>query len=235
MQLNDYLVVFRKRWWLIGLVGLVAALAAYGISKLQTPTYRAKATYLAQPNRFELGAYVFAGQTLNGFIRQVYNRRSFEQISQQLQLDVSAEKLLGDVRLQAQPNDLTIVIEADSTDIDTPPRIIDAVGSALVAQATENNRLAEGQDRVIVRRADPDPVFKAKPQTKINTLAGGLLGLIVGTLLAFVLEYLDDTLKSAADIERFTGLTTLGKIPSGAAQPAPRRQRPATPHLEAKN
>ena len=66
----------------------------------------------------------------------------------------------------------------------------------------------------------------AKPQTKINVLAGGILGGILGLLLIFVLEYLDDTLKTAEDVERFAGLATIGVIPSGAATGA-RRRRPA--------
>jgi capsular polysaccharide biosynthesis protein len=45
-------------------------------------------------------------------------------------------------------------------------------------------------------------------------MAGAILGLVLGVLLAFVLEYLDDTLKSSGDVERFTGLTTLGVIPT---------------------
>ena len=41
-----------------------------------------------------------------------------------------------------------------------------------------------------------------------------MLGLILGLLLAFALEALDDSLKSPADVERFVGLTTLGAIPT---------------------
>ncbi len=44
-------------------------------------------------------------------------------------------------------------------------------------------------------------------------------------LLAFILEYMDDTIKTSDDVERFAGLTTLGLIPSGAAQAARRRAR----------
>jgi capsular polysaccharide biosynthesis protein len=32
--------------------------------------------------------------------------------------------------------------------------------------------------------------------------------------LAFIFEFLDDTLKSSTDVERFVGLTTLGAIPT---------------------
>lgn len=225
MRLQDYLNVILKRWWLIGLVGVSAAVTAYAISKLQRPVYRAQATYVATINRADSGAGFFIAETLNSFISLVHNPDTFAGISQDLQLDISAEQLLGNVRMQAQPDARKIVIEADSPSTADPRRIIDKVGEVLLANVAEANRLAEGQDRINVRRFNPGPVYKAKPQTKINTLAGGVLGLILGTLLAFILEFLDDTLKTASDVERFAGLTTIGAIPSGAAQGAPGRAR----------
>lgn len=232
MRIQDYVNIIRKRWWLVALVGLTAALAAYGFSKLQTPMYRAQAEYVAVVNRLDSGAAYTLDKTMNGFIKQVLNRDRLGAIAQQLQLDVSADVLLRDVRMQAQANPPIIVIEADSAIISDPPRLINAVGDALLAVVAENNRLAEGQDRVNVRRTNPNPVFQSSPQTKINTLAGGILGGILGLLLAFFLEYLDDTLKNSADVERFAGLTTIGQIPSGAAQATRRaRLRPAAARI----
>ena len=225
MRLQDYLQVVRKRWWLIGLVGLVAAVSAYGISKLTRPVYRSQTTYVATVNRLDSGAYNFLGQQLNGYIRQVHNRQTFTALSQQLQIDLPPEQLMQDVRLQGQSTDATITIEADSTNVDDPPRLINAIGNVLLSKVAENNRLAEGQDRVNLARQEPNPVFQAKPNTRINTLAGGILGLVLGLLLAFILEYLDDTLKTAEDVERLAGQTTLGLIPSGAAQAARSRSR----------
>ncbi|MDQ5854263.1 MAG: hypothetical protein M3380_19785, partial [Chloroflexota bacterium] len=44
----------------------------------------------------------------------------------------------------------------------------------------------------------------------------------------FILEYMDDTLKTAADVERFAGLTTIGAIPGSSAAGGRRaRLRPA--------
>lgn len=67
-----------------------------------------------------------------------------------------------------------------------------------------------------------------RPQTRVNVLAGAVLGLVLGILLAFVLEALDDTIKTPNDVERYVQLATLGAIPAtgsdvrGAALPAKR-------------
>jgi len=56
------------------------------------------------------------------------------------------------------------------------------------------------------------PVSPSKPNKKRNLLLGLLLGLFSGIGLAFLIEYLDNTLKNARQIEERFGLTVLGSI-----------------------
>lgn len=64
----------------------------------------------------------------------------------------------------------------------------------------------------IVDKADV-PLFPYKPDVLRNGLIGLLVGLMVGLGLAFLLEYLDDSIKFPDELERFIGLTLLGVIP----------------------
>jgi succinoglycan biosynthesis transport protein ExoP len=65
---------------------------------------------------------------------------------------------------------------------------------------------------IVVDKADI-PNSRFKPDIKLNLLIGLLLGTFAGIGLAFFIEYLDDTFKSADDIERSLGLPLLGIIP----------------------
>ncbi len=56
------------------------------------------------------------------------------------------------------------------------------------------------------------PEFPAKPNKKRNLLLGMILGLFGGVGLAFFIEYLDNTVKEAQDLEDKFGLTVLGSI-----------------------
>lgn len=51
------------------------------------------------------------------------------------------------------------------------------------------------------------------PRTLINTAIAGLLGLFVGIGLAFGLEFLNRTIRTADDVEQYLGLPVLGSIP----------------------
>jgi len=81
-------------------------------------------------------------------------------------------------------------------------------------QHAARNQGIPTQDRAIVSILDrPTPARLVWPQTRVIAGAAGLLGLFVGLLLALAIDYLDDTLKTAADVERTLGMITLGRIP----------------------
>lgn len=58
------------------------------------------------------------------------------------------------------------------------------------------------------------PSAPVKPNTKLNIAVALIMGLMVFTLLAFVMEYFDNTLKNSEDIEDNLGLPVLGVIPA---------------------
>lgn len=53
----------------------------------------------------------------------------------------------------------------------------------------------------------------AKPNISLNLALGGVLGLMFGLGLAFFLEYMDTTVKSLDDVERFLGVPVLAVVP----------------------
>jgi len=68
----------------------------------------------------------------------------------------------------------------------------------------------------VVDAADP-PTSPVKPRVMWNLEIAFLVGLICGVSLAFVQEYMDNTLKTPEDIERFLRVPALGLIPSRAS------------------
>lgn len=219
MQLQDYIRVLWKRWWVIGLIAATAAVAAYGISLLQTPLFRVRSEWGARINRIDSGAALSgADRVLASYRNGVYNPDKLQSIADQLGLDQTGSAMMEFVAVQSQPTDMKFVIEVEYYTTEEAQRIAYAVGDALNAEVVEANRNATGEDRISLRRTVSPTFVSYSPDKKINVLAGGILGLIVGVLVAFVLEYLDDTLKTPGDVERFTELVTVGSIPSGAAQ-----------------
>lgn len=214
MQLTDYVNVLLKRWWVAALTLLAAAVAAYGVSKLLPQTFRAQAVYLAFANQADNGLNIVLRNSMNSYRELVLQPDVLDEISQQLGFDVSGERWMEDVNIQPRPDEQKIVIEVDAPTLDQAMAMADAVGARIVAEVNRINATLEGTARINVQQIQRARLVSISPNTRVNVLAGAILGLIAGVLLVFVLEYLDDTLKSSADVERFVGLTTLGAIPT---------------------
>jgi capsular exopolysaccharide synthesis family protein len=75
-----------------------------------------------------------------------------------------------------------------------------------VAGGVETNNVS------VVDKADV-PRAPYKPNLQRNLLLASVVGLMLGTLLAFAFEHFDDTFRDPEDIERTLGLAVLGVVP----------------------
>ena len=71
------------------------------------------------------------------------------------------------------------------------------------------------RDRVGVSAKDAaQPAYLQSPKKKINALAGGVFGVLLGGLIVLGLEWLDSgIIRSSLDLERASGKSVLGEIP----------------------
>ena len=58
----------------------------------------------------------------------------------------------------------------------------------------------------------PDNPVPIKPQPLLNMAIAFVVGLMASVGLAFLLEYLDNTIKTEQDIEKLLGLPVLGAV-----------------------
>ncbi|PDW03914.1 YveK family protein [Candidatus Viridilinea mediisalina] len=214
MQLHDYLLVLRKRWWVILLTIAAACVGAFAVSKMLPNTYRSQAVYLALANQADNGLNIVLRNSMNSYRELVMQPSVLDQVSQSIGLDISGERWMRDVNIQPRPDEQKIIIEVDAPSLDQSMAMADAVGARIVAEVNRINATLEGTARINVERIQPARLLSIQPNTRINVMAAAILGFVLGILLAYLLEYLDDTLKSSADVERFVGLTTIGAIPS---------------------
>ncbi len=85
----------------------------------------------------------------------------------------------------------------------------------LLLEKEQEARLTEasevGNVRVIDSAIIPDRPIR--PRKMVNTLMGGIVGLIFGLGFAFLTEYMDKSIKSKEDIEKIIKLPVFGSIP----------------------
>lgn len=93
-------------------------------------------------------------------------------------------------------------------------RKVDEENFIFLTQKLEEIKIQEAGQSKNVRIIDPaiDVETPVKPKKKLNLMLGMLIGLGLGIVLAFVVEYFDNSVKSHEELERL-GYNILGTIP----------------------
>ena len=155
-------------------------------------------------------------------IPKVFASRNLEQQSQRF--STSKESLAGELsEIEQELLDAETAVEQELAKEYPDQTAIDQANDNLIRlretysrllQSYEDVRVAEAgslSNVIIDERATP-PVLPVRPRTLNNTILAAIAGVMLMTGIAFVIEYLDDTIKSPHDIERTAGLSTLGGI-----------------------
>lgn len=222
MELMDYLNILRRRGWIIVLVAAIAAGSAYGFSELQTPVFSASTRLSVQPARADWGLSNTLKDLLRNYVENIRTHRTAQQVIDRAQLDMSTNDLLSKLFVEPDASTFTIKIEARDTDPEVAYAIVDTVAIVFIEERNAWNQRQDRRDQVDVVMLDS--VYNLgyaqfSPNTRINTLAGGLFGIMVGILIIFFLEWLaQDVIRHREDLERVLNTTVLGDIPSHAGQ-----------------
>jgi capsular polysaccharide biosynthesis protein len=206
------------------LVAACAVAVAVVYARLQTPVYRSSVR-LEVSARFDNGQQLALERLLPQLAQRVKTTDVAREVDQRLRLDLGAQGVLDRLRAEAIVPSGQIQLEADDVDPARVEAIVLETARVFEEQHAARNQGIPTQDRAIVSILDrPTPARLVWPQTRIIAGAALLLGLFVGALLALLIDYLDDTLKTAADVERALGTVTLGRIPRPLALLTPMPQ-----------
>lgn len=239
MELTDYIRIFRQRGWIVIVVAVIAAASAFGFSKLQTPIYSASTRLSVQPARADWGLSNVLKDLLRGYTEAIKTHSMAQEVINRAQLDMRTDDLLAKLFVSPDASTFTIKIEARDTSPEVAYAIVDTVAAVFIEQRDAWNQKQDQRDQIDVTLLDS--VYNLgyqqyKPKTKINTLAGGLFGLMVGGLVVFFLEWLaHDIIRNNDEVEKTLGVLVLGQIPAHAGhlqvEPTGKEQTKLVPEL----
>jgi capsular polysaccharide biosynthesis protein len=224
MRPEEIALALLRRWWIIALAALAAALVAYVATSSQPKTYTVSTRVMAIAEPPDYWMDLYAKNRLASYKDLINNwefvRWSLEQAGSDLDPSVAQSKL----QLGHNPDSNIVQIVAVDTEPERAALIVNALADGFVLRNDEEN--VEILDRprpddaplpgvvTMMKLETPGPPSAASgPRVRVNTLAAGLLGAVAGLMLAFGFLYFDDTLKKTADLERYLELPVLAQIP----------------------
>jgi capsular polysaccharide biosynthesis protein len=215
MELRDYLRILRKRGWIIILLVVLTAGAAWGFSRLQTVEYKSSINVFVRPERIDNGTLLATKQILRGFVRYIDSRNFAQRVITAAGLDMLPDTLTEKVTIASKDEDYIIQIDVVDTDAAQAERIALEWANQFVQWRNQDNQKQLKEDRVDADIVQNPTTNKFRPQTTLNLVAGAIIGLLLGVGIVFFLEAIESNiLRTPDDVERTLGTTVIGAIPA---------------------
>jgi capsular polysaccharide biosynthesis protein len=215
ISIKDILKTLKKRWKLIMLLTLIAALISGTISYfLLTPIYQSSTQILVNQKQSEnqLDSTQIRSNIdmINTYSVIIKSPAILEKVIDELNLNQSVEQLSEKITINSQENSQVFSLTVQDSDPSQAVKIANTVSETFQKEIKDIMNV----DNVSVLanaeiKDDPTPV---KPNPLLNIAIAVVVGLIAGIGLAFILEYMDNTIKDEDDIERLLELPILGSI-----------------------
>lgn len=222
MELRDYLRILRTHW--VGLVLLTALgfLVALGWNTVQPRVYTATAsgyvtaTDLSGETSTSLVGDQLARSKVTSYLDIGSWRAVAESAITELGLSTTPESLVRSVEV-SNPLD-TVVIHVAATA--ASPEAARDLAEAWIRGMTAQIDVIEGDGTpgsapvtLIPGDSARLPTAPSSPNTALNLALGTLIGLALGIGYAVLRSVLDSRVRTAADVERLTGVAVVGTLP----------------------
>lgn len=217
LDLSDFIHMLRKRIKLVLLITILSTAVSGALSYyIIKPTYEAKATIVVGKNG--IGLNNESKYQFDDIMMYQKLIKTYAEIAKSTAVAENTSARLKNVSAKDISHDITITPMADTQVIEFKAQSSSPQGSYLLLNAFYNSFMQEA------KRIFPDPniqvideakipVEPIKPKKLLNIVVAFFIGLMASVGLTLLLEYMDDTLKTEQDINKYLGLPVIGIIP----------------------
>jgi len=218
ISLSEIFEVLKKRYKIIlSSVVIITLLVAIGSLFVITPMYEATSQFIvnepekSESEQFDSNTIRTNIEVINTYNVIITSPAILDDVIDELNLDYGASTLAEKITVSSEEDSQVVSVTVSDPKQPVASMIVNEV------VATFQNEIPDimNVDNVnILTQAEevtnPNPV---SPNVKLNIAIGLVLGLMIGVGIAFLLEYLDTTIKTEKDIENQLGVSVIGIIP----------------------
>lgn len=216
ISLQELFKTLKKRMGMIALLTLLAITIAGVVSFLVlTPIYETSTQILVNQEKTDAAQAINQNiqadlQLINTYSVIIKSPAILDQVQNQLNLDMTVEELNKKISVATAENSQVVNVSVQDED---PALAVDIANTTASVFETEIKSLMNVDNVSVLSPAvlkdNPSPVA---PNPILNMAIAAVIGLMLGIGIAFLLEYLDTTIKNDQDIEDILGIPLLGII-----------------------
>ena len=219
ISLKQIFEILRKRAWIIVAITLTAIFIATIINFfLIKPVYESNTTIMVGKPRNRIvdenNPITYQEIQTNRLLVSTYreiakSRTVLEEVIKDLNLDISIGQLREKVDVSLVKDTEIIQIKVQDHDPETAANLANTIASAFSKQVIKIMNVENVQ---VLDEAIPQ-LSPVKPKKTMNIAISLVLGAMLGIFVAFILEFLDTSIKTPEDVEKYLGLPVIGTIP----------------------
>ncbi|MBH0156603.1 capsular biosynthesis protein [Fictibacillus sp. 5RED26] len=217
ISLKEIAVTLRKRLMLILILAAIAVAVSGVISYfVLTPQYQASTQILVNqessnepvldPNQVRTNV-----EMINTYSVIIKSPIILDKVVQNLDLSETTDQLIGKISVSSEQNAQVFNLTIEDADPAHAVKLANEISNTFSSEVPKI--MSVDNVKVLspaVLKDNPSPV---KPKPLLNMAIALVVGLMAGVGIAFLLEYLDNTIKTEEDIQNILQLPILGAIP----------------------
>ena len=217
IDLRELFGVLIKRAWVIILITIMSVLISGVVTLfILTPVYETSTTMMVSraqeitDTNLQYQDILISHRLVNTYREITTSNRVLHRVIDLLGIEMTADEVRGMVSVTSLRDTEIIRISVENTDPNFASTLANAIAQVFMEEVVDIMRI----ENVHIIDEAGLPEYPIRPRPLLNIAVAGMLGFMLGLGLVFLIEYLDNTVKTSESIEKRLELPVLGVIPS---------------------
>jgi len=217
IDLRELFGVLIKGAWVIILITIMSVLISGVVTFfILPPIYETSTTMMVSraqditETNLQYQDILISHRLVNTYREITTSNRVLHRVIDLLGIEMTADEVREKVSVTSLRDTEIIRISVENTDPAFASNMANAIAQVFMEEVVDIMRI----ENVHIIDEARLPEYPIRPQPLLNIAVAGVLGFMLGLGLVFLIEYLDNTVKTSESIEKRLELPVLGVIPS---------------------
>lgn len=210
----SYIFTTISHWFLLILLFVILGGAGATFYNYGAPIkYQSETTLYVQPkvnsNEVDYQGILTNQRMVKTYAQIIKSRKIINKVIEQLNITSTYDEIINGLTISASDDTQMIKVSYKSEDKNLAATVPNTIATTFIEEIQED---MEVMNIVVIDEAitSDEPV---EPKTTLNLIMGIGLGLMIGIVLSFLIESMNNKIKTHEDVKRYLKIKTLGVIP----------------------